>query len=53
MAHKMIEKNNFEGNPFANAKILKDLGLFFEKHGTSGTEYLLNACVLFCKETEI
>lgn len=26
MAHKMIERNNLEGHPFANAKILKELG---------------------------
>jgi hypothetical protein len=29
MAHKMIEKNNIEGNPYGNAKILKELGLFY------------------------
>ena len=52
MAHKMIDKNNIENRPFDNAKILKSLGLFYEKHGTGGTEYLLNACVLFCKEVE-
>lgn len=52
MAHKMIEKNNIEGNAFANARILKELGLFYEKHGSGGVEYLLNSCVLYCKETE-
>ena len=52
MAHKMIDKNNFVGNPFANAKILKELGLFYYKNNTGGSEYLLNACVLFCKESE-
>jgi hypothetical protein len=52
MAHKMIEKNNIEGHPYANAKILKELGLFYDRYGTGGSEYLLNACVLFCKEAE-
>jgi len=37
MAHKIIERNNLEGNPFANSKILKELGLFYEKHGTGGS----------------
>jgi hypothetical protein len=49
MAHKIIEKNNSLDKPNNNAYIFKDLGNFYEKNGTGGTEYLLNACILFCK----
>lgn len=52
MAHKVIERNNIDQRPFANAVILKELGLFYEKYGTGGSEYLLNACILYCKQAE-
>lgn len=29
MAHHMIERNNLEGHPFLNARVLKDLGEFY------------------------
>jgi len=31
---------------------LKQLGLFYEKYGTGGSEYLLNSCILYCKEAD-
>lgn len=52
MAHSSIEKNNIEETPYKNAYIFKDLGFFYEKNGTGGTQYLLNACILFCKQTD-
>lgn len=51
MSHKMIEINNKEDKAYKNAYIFKDLGYFYEKNGTGGLEYLLNACILFCKQT--
>ena len=53
MAHGVIERNNIEGRPFANATILRGLGLFYEKYGTGGSEYLLNSCVLYCREADM
>lgn len=33
----MIERNNIEGRPFVNAKILKELGYFYDNYGTGGS----------------
>ena len=49
MAHQMIERNNARNEPLSNADILRQLGNFYEKNGSGGSEYLLNACILYCR----
>lgn len=52
LAHQVIEKNNQAARPLNNAPLLKQLAAFYQKNGTGGTEYLLNACTLYCKRAE-
>lgn len=37
MAHRIIEKNHVNEEPFKNAYIFKDLGNFYERNGTGGS----------------